>query len=294
MDSSLAPAKVNLTLHVTGQRADGYHLLDSLVVFAGIGDHLTVASSDTLGLSVTGQFSQGVPVDESNLVLRAARALQVARGITNGAALRLVKNLPHAAGLGGGSSDAAAALRLLADLWRVPPLLPGDPAVLALGADVPACLTAPEPVRMRGAGERLNALHPLPPAAMVLVNPRVAVPTRDVFTRLAAKDNPPMDALPQALDFDGFCRWLARQRNDLLPAAEVLAPQVALALRRLRALPSVGFATMSGSGATCIGLCRDMGAARNAARAIQVAEQNWWVAPADLLMPAVQVIRATT
>lgn len=296
MDSGLAPAKVNLTLHVTGQRADGYHLLDSLVVFAGIGDQVSVASSDYLGLTVSGPFSHGVPVDEGNLVLRAARALQAARGVARGAAIRLTKNLPHAAGIGGGSSDAAATLRLLADLWGVAPLSPQDPAVLGLGADVPACLTAPEPVRMRGVGERLNALHPLPPVALVLVNPRVTVPTGPVFAALTAKDNPGMDALPQGLDFDGFCHWLARQRNDLLAPAMTAAPQVALALRRLRALPQVGFATMSGSGATCVALCRDMGAARNAARAVQVAEQNWWVAPAEMLAPepVVQAMRATT
>lgn len=296
MDSGLAPAKVNLTLHITGRRADGYHLLDSLVVFAGIGDQVSLSASDHLSLTVTGPFSQGVPVDEGNLVLRAARVLQTARGVSRGAAIRLTKNLPHAAGIGGGSSDAATALRLLAGLWGVAPLSPQEPAVLALGADVPACMAAPDPVRIRGVGERLTALHALPPAALVLVNPRVTVPTGPVFAALTARDNPGMDALPHGLDFDGFCGWLTRQRNDLLAPAMTIAPQVALALRRLRALPQVGFATMSGSGATCVALCRDMGAARNAARAVQVAEQNWWAAPADMLAaaPAVQAMRATT
>lgn len=292
----LAPAKVNLTLHVTGLRHDGYHLLDSLVVFTSFGDSLTAAPSEHLSLAVTGPFAQGVPVDESNLVLRAARALQSARGVHKGAALRLTKNLPHAAGLGSGSSDAAVTLSLLAALWGVAPLKPTDPAAAALGADVPVCMAGPGPVRMRGVGEKLTALSPLPHCAIVLVNPRVPVPTRDVFAALMVKDNPPMDAPPQGVDFVGFTRWLARQKNDLLAPAQVLAPAITLALRRLRALPGVAYAGMSGSGATCFGLCRDMGAARQAARAIQLAEQNWWVAPADVLNAPVldaRLIRAT-
>jgi 4-diphosphocytidyl-2-C-methyl-D-erythritol kinase len=296
VDRGLAPAKINLTLHVTGLRSDGYHLLDSLVVFASVGDQITVAPADHLSLSVSGPFAQGVPVDDSNLVLRAARALQLARGVRTGAAVRLVKNLPHAAGIGGGSSDAAATLRLLASHWGVQALHPADPAVAALGADVPVCLAAPHPLRMRGVGDKLTALPTLPPAALVLVNPRAALPTRDVFAALLDKDQPAMDTMPGGLSFDGLCQWLSRQRNDLTAPAEKLAPPVAVALKRLRALPGVGFATMSGSGATCVGLCRDMGAARQAARAMQLAEQNWWVVPAELLTPpvAVQASRATT
>lgn len=282
-DSGFAPAKVNLTLHVTGQRADGYHLLDSLVVFAELGDRIAASLAFDLTLSVTGPFSQGVPVDEDNLVLRAARALQEARGVTRGAALRLTKALPHAAGIGGGSSDAAATLRLLAALWQVDPLPPDHPAVLALGADVPVCLRAPAPTLMRGAGEDLSDAPALPACGLVLVNPGVPTPTAEVFAGLAQKHNAPMDPIPEAADFDAFAAWLRAQRNDLQQAAETVAPEIARVLARLRGMPAVEAAVMSGSGATCVGLVRDMGAARQVARVLQIGNMGWWVAPAPML-----------
>jgi 4-diphosphocytidyl-2-C-methyl-D-erythritol kinase len=283
VDKGFAPAKVNLTLHVTGQRADGYHLLDSLVVFAGIGDQISVGPSPDLTLSVSGPFAQGVPVDESNLVLRAARMLQTSRGVTTGAAIRLVKNLPHAAGIGGGSSDAAAILRLLPDLWKVAPLRGVHPGVRALGADVPVCLHAPAPVRMRGVGEDLTSASPLPPCGLVLVNPRVAVPTPAVFKALIRRDNPAMEPMPDAPDLETWLAWLGRQRNDLQPPAEEVAPAVTATLARLRQTQGVLYAIMSGSGATCVGITRDMATARRVARAIQIAEMGWWVVPAPLL-----------
>ena len=281
--TGLAPAKVNLTLHVTGQRPDGYHLLDSLVVFADVGDQISATAAEGLSLTVTGPFAKGVPLDDSNLILRAARALRGARGVTKGATLRLNKMLPHAAGIGSGSSDAATTLRLLAGLWGVTPLDPDDPLVLGLGADVPVCLRAPHPARMAGIGGQLSAVPTLPHAALVLVNPRVAVPTAAVFKSLTHRDNPPMTPMPQAWDFGSFARWLNHQRNDLQPGAEALAPEITQALTKLRQLPGVAAAVMSGSGATCVGLVRDMGAARAAARAMQVAQMSWWVVPAALL-----------
>lgn len=283
MERGLAPAKVNLTLHVTGQRADGYHLLDSLVVFAGVGDQISATLANSLTLTVTGPFAAGVPLDDSNLILRAARVLQRARGVTKGAALRLTKLLPLAAGIGSGSSDAATTLRLLAGLWGVAPLDPDDPLVLSLGADVPVCLGAPQPARMSGIGGQLTGVPTLPSAALVLVNPRVAVPTAAVFKGLVSRDNPPMAPMPTGWDFDGFAGWLTHQRNDLQPGAEGLAPEVGMALAKLRQLPGVAAAVMSGSGATCVGLVRDMGAARTAARAMQVAQMSWWVVPAAVL-----------
>ncbi|WPY94012.1 4-(cytidine 5'-diphospho)-2-C-methyl-D-erythritol kinase [Limimaricola variabilis] len=283
LDKGLAPAKINLALHVTGVRAGGYHLLDSLVAFAGVGDQLTALPAAELTLEVTGPFSQGVPVDETNSVLRAARLLQEARGVTQGARLKLVKTLPHAAGIGSGSSDAAAALRLLSQFWGVENFSPSDPEVLELGADVPVCLHAPAPARMRGIGEVLEPLPALPGCGLVLVNPGVEVPTGQVFERLERSDNSAMDALPERLDHAGFVEWLAAQRNDLQAPAEALAPEIGQALKRLRATPGVDLALMSGSGATCIGLCRDMGRARQAARTIQLSQMGWWVAPAPLL-----------
>ncbi len=285
MDKGFAPAKVNLSLHVTGQRADGYHLLDSLVVFAGVGDQVSVTPANDLTLSVSGPFAQGVPVDDSNLVMRAARLLQTSRGATAGAAIKLVKNLPHAAGIGGGSSDAAAILRLLPDLWNVAPLRAAHPGVRALGADVPVCLNAPSSVRMRGTGEQLDAVATLPPCGLVLVNPRVEVATPAVFKTLVHKNGTPMEDMPDDRDLDTFLNWLSRQRNDLQPPAESIAPAVTKALDRLRRTKGVLFAIMSGSGATCVGITRDMGAARSAARTIQLAEMGWWVVPAPLLGP---------
>ncbi len=278
-----APAKINLTLHVTGQRNDGYHLLESLVVFADVNDRITARPSPDLSLTVSGPFSAGVPTDDTNLILRAARLLRLVRGVSAGAALHLEKCLPHAAGIGSGSSDAAATLRLLADMWKVPPLTAHDSGVLALGADVPVCINAPTPVLMGGIGDTLRAVPVLPPCALVLVNPRAPVATGAVFAAMKQKHNPGMDSVPAGLDFDGFADWLAAQRNDMQPAAESIAPPITTAMTALRRNPAVRFATMSGSGATCVGLVRDMGAARQVARAIQVGEMAWWVAPAELL-----------
>ena len=194
-----APAKVNLYLHVTGRRADGYHLLDSLVVFAGIGDVLEAAPSDTLSLHVEGRFAAGLADEPDNLVLRAARALAAAAGVPARARLVLQKNLPVASGIGGGSADAAAALRLLSRLWDLRPA-PSEMArlALALGADVPVCL-AGRASRMSGIGEQLAAAPRLPICGIVLVNPGVAVATADVFrARHGAWSSPP--SLPEVMD----------------------------------------------------------------------------------------------
>lgn len=278
-----APAKVNLTLHVTGQRHDGYHLLDSLVVFAGVADKLSATIAPDLRISVGGPFSMGVPTDHTNLMMRAANALRTARGVTKGAALTLEKHLPHAAGIGSGSSDAAATLAMLAELWQVAPLPATAPEVVALGADVPVCLCAPRPVRMSGIGDVLSPVSPLPDCALVLVRPPVDVPTGPVFQGLASKDGDPMSELPEGLDYDGFVRWLMAQRNDLQAPAEAIAPAIAEAIGKLRSLPAVSLAGMSGSGATCFALVKDMATARHVARIVQVAKMDWWVVPAALL-----------
>ncbi|MBM1220372.1 4-(cytidine 5'-diphospho)-2-C-methyl-D-erythritol kinase [Ponticoccus sp. SC2-23] len=282
-EPTLAPAKINLALHVTGQRDDGYHLLDSLVVFAGVGDTISARASTDLTLSVTGPFAQGVPTDGRNLVLQAADVLRQARNVKLGAHITLKKMLPHAAGIGSGSSDAAATLDLLSRIWKVDPLPLDDPAVLKLGADVPVCRRAPAPVRMAGIGEEMADLPRLPDCAMVLVNPGEAVPTAAVFSGLASKSNPSMPGLPSGLDFKGFCDWLSTTRNDLQPPAETIAPGIVKAITLLRRQPEVACAVMSGSGATCVGLVPDFGAAQKVARAIQVAEMGWWVAPAPML-----------
>lgn len=278
-----APAKVNLTLHVTGQRDDGYHLLDSLVVFADVADQISASVAPDLRMTVSGPFSTGVPTDHTNLVMRAAEALRTVRGVTKGAALTLEKHLPHAAGIGSGSSDAAATLKMLAELWQVAPLPATAPEVIALGADVPVCVGAPQPVRMSGIGEVLSPVARLPECALVLVRPPVEVPTQQVFKSMTTKNGSPMSELPEGLDFDAFVRWLAAQRNDMQGPAEVIAPQITEAIGKLRSLPAVSLAGMSGSGATCFGLVKDMATARHVARIVQVAKMDWWVAPAELL-----------
>ncbi len=276
--SALAPAKVNLALHVTGRRADGRHELDSLVVFADAGDILHAAPAPRLSLTVTGPCAAGVPTGGDNLVLRAARLLDPACG----AALTLEKHLPVAAGIGGGSSDAAAALRLLAGLWARP--LPDRDALMALGADLPVCL-AGGPTRMQGAGERLEPVAGLPAFDAVLVNPGVPVSTGAVFSALTRRRNPPLDPLPEGAARADWLDWLRAQRNELQQVAIAIRPEIADALRALADAGAV-LVRMSGSGATCFGLFADRTAARTAARAIADHRPAWWVRAVRLNSPA--------
>jgi len=272
-----APAKINLALHVTGRRADGYHLLDSLVVFTALGDRVSATPAAQLSLAVTGPMAAGVPTGPENLVLKAAGLFEAA----SGARIRLEKHLPAAAGIGGGSSDAAAALRVLARLWGRP--LPDAAAVLALGADVPVCLEG-RPARMRGIGERLDPLPDLPPAWLVLVNPGVAVPTGTVFAGLARRDNAPMPPPPAGFaDAAALAAWLASQRNDLEAPAISAVPAIGEVLEALAAAPDVLLARMSGSGATCFGLFGTARAAEAAAGRIAAARPEWWVRATPVL-----------
>lgn len=269
-----APAKVNLTLHVTGQRDDGYHLLDSLVVFTRLGDMVRAGRSPSgMALSLTGPEAANLAVEGDNLVLRAARVMQA-----DGLSLVLEKNLPVASGIGGGSSDAAAALRLIARLTGR--AVPGD--VLSLGADVPVCMAA-KPCRMRGIGEHVTPVPVLPSMALVLVNPRVGVSTPAIFKALGRKTNPPMAAdLPDWPNFKGFIRWLALQRNDLQAPACAAVPVIADVLTALNAAGSA-LVRMSGSGATCFGLFPNLSSAERAAQTIARAHPGWWVRATDLL-----------
>ena len=279
---ALAPAKINLSLHVTGRRADGYHLLDSLVAFADIGDWVTATAAPDLSLRVRGPQAAQVPCGADNLVLRAAR-LMAAGG---GAALELDKHLPVASGVGGGSSDAAATLRAMAALHAaaLPPL-----AVLErLGADVPVCLHA-RPCRMEGIGEAISPVPPLPDLGLVLVNPGVAVATPAVFARLARRDNAAMAPLPARWpDAQALAVWLRDQRNDLAAPAIALAPVIGEVLAALGQAPACLLARMSGSGATCFGLFPDRAAARRAAWALQSRAPDWWVADGGLLRPGAE------
>ncbi|MFQ6017339.1 MAG: 4-(cytidine 5'-diphospho)-2-C-methyl-D-erythritol kinase [Kiloniellaceae bacterium] len=284
-------AKVNLTLHVTGRRADGFHELDSLVVFAGIGDRLELAPAADLTLAVEGPFaaelSPATVADETgapgNLVLRAAEALRAAFGVTAGAFLRLDKQLPVAAGLGGGSADAAAAFGGLAELWGLG-LAEAELHGLAagLGADVPVCLVG-RPSFVGGVGNEVSPAPPLPPAWLVLVNPGVALPTPAVYAaRRGAFSRPRRwsDALADAM---GLAGRLAACGNDLESAARAIAPQVGEVSTVLGATAGCLLARMSGSGATCFGLYADRDQAEAAAAAIQAARPAWWIRAAPML-----------
>ena len=274
--AELAPAKINLTLHVTGQRADGYHLLDSLVVFAEVGDLITARRLKGLSLSITGPEAAGLGAGADNLVLRAAR-LMGARDL----ALTLHKALPLSSGIGGGSSDAAACLRLVARHEGT--TLPAMRAALGLGADVPVCLT-PRTCRMQGIGEAITPLTPLPAFWMVLANPRVEVPTPQVFRALEQRENSPMPAsLPLWDDAAALFVFLADQRNDLQAAACQIAPEIGEVLTALGATPGCALARMSGSGATCFGLYARQDDAERAARELQAAHPEWWVVATGLL-----------
>jgi 4-diphosphocytidyl-2-C-methyl-D-erythritol kinase len=274
-DAGFAPAKINLTLHVTGRRADGYHLLDSLVVFAGVGDRVTAVVAENLQLTVTGPRAGDLSGEVDNLVLRAARMLGQGRG----AAIALDKHLPVASGIGGGSSDAAAALRVLAKLWDVP--LPDTTA--ALGADVPVCMV-PRARRMSGIGEVLADVPPLPPVWMVLVNPGVGVATADVFGALRVRDSAPMpDPLPRWGDAMALAAFLRDMRNDLEWPALQVQPGIRSVLEALRATDRCLVARMSGSGATCFGLYAAEAAANAARDAVGARNPGWWVVAAQVL-----------
>lgn len=276
-----APAKVNLSLSVTGRRGDGYHLLDSLVVFGPAADHLEAAPGRGLSLRITGAFANGLMADDSNLVLRAARALARLADRPADVALRLEKSLPVASGIGGGSADAAATLRLLSRLWDFQPR--EDELVrlaMGLGADVPVCLHS-RPTRMTGIGEVLRPLPPVPSCGLLLTNPGIAIATADVFRARSGPFTAP-PAMPEWSDTAGFVAHIAGLRNDLELPAIAMAPEIGALLAGMRALPDCLLARMSGSGATCFGLFASPEQARNAALRLP---ERWWRCAGPLCEP---------
>jgi 4-diphosphocytidyl-2-C-methyl-D-erythritol kinase len=281
-----APAKVNLTLEIRGRRSDGYHELESLVVFARLGDRIRLVPAVAPALDVRGPFAAALGSASENLVLKAARLLASRiEGLTLGR-FELWKRLPVAAGIGGGSSDAAAALRLIA---RVNALGLDDArlaeAALAAGADVPVCLAA-RPRLVRGIGERLSDPLDLPRLAAVLVNPGVALATKDVFgafsvragartpDKIPARQSVDAAAIPPGRD--ALISWLRLRANDLEQPAISLVPAIAEVLVELRGLPECDLARMSGSGATCFGMFRNARAALTAARRLRASRPRWW------------------
>ncbi|MFD2344091.1 4-(cytidine 5'-diphospho)-2-C-methyl-D-erythritol kinase [Sinorhizobium terangae] len=282
-----APAKINLALHVVGQRADGHHLLQSLVTFADCGDRIGLASADADRFTVSGRFADGLPLSAEktggNLVLRARDLLRrdlMSRGIAAGPVhLHLEKNLPVASGIGGGSADAAATLRGLLTLWgaSVEPARLGAVA-LELGADVPMCLDG-RPLLAEGIGEEITALPDLPSFAIVLVNPLVAVSTPMIFRTLVNKVNPPLD-LPKGMNT--AAEWLSAMgdmRNDLEAPARRLVPVIEEVSVSLKAAGAT-LVRMSGSGATCFGLFDSDESAHRAAERISASHPEWYVCAA--------------
>ena len=284
----LAPAKVNLALHVTHRREDGYHDLESLVVFAEVADELVAVPAATDSLSIGGPFARGLGAGETNLVARAVAAFRTRwpDAVETGLALHLTKNLPVAAGIGGGSADAAAALRLMASLSNRPIALAelADMAV-GLGADVPACLVS-TPLVARGVGEVLSPLPQFPACHLVLVNPMLPLATADVFRRLRTHDNYPLPELPTPLTRPAQLGiWLAETRNDLQPPAIKLVPVIGDIIEQLAETQGCILARMSGSGATVFGLFGSSGQAHQAAQVMRAASPDHWVAAAPLVLP---------
>lgn len=283
-----APAKVNLALHVTGRRADGYHELESLVVFAGVADELVARPAKRDSLEVTGPFAAAAGLGDSNLVARAVAAFRARwpEHVQTGLAIELVKNLPVAAGLGGGSADAAAALRLMAALGDADIAFADLSAVaLGLGADIPACLLS-RPVEVRGVGEILHPLRAFPTTHIVLVNPLVPVVTADVFRRLQSRHNSSLPSLPQPLTLAAeLGLWLTDTRNDLEAPAISLVPAIGTLIAELAAFDGCILARMSGSGGTVFGLFASASGAHQAAHDLRERHREFWVAAAPVILP---------
>jgi len=286
--TQIAPAKINLALHVTRRREDGYHDLESLVVFADVADEIEAAADKTDSLSIVGPFARGLEAGPTNLVARAVAAFRARwpDAVATGLAMRLIKNLPVAAGIGGGSADAAAALRLMVSQSTHPIPVPElSDLAAALGADVPACLVS-APLLARGVGELLEPLPEFPALHVVLVNPMVPLVTADVFRRLRAHDNYPLPALPSPLTRPvQIGIWLAETRNDLQPPAIKLVPVIGEIVDHLAAAQGCMLARMSGSGATVFGLFGSSGQAHQAAQMMRQQNPEHWVAAAPLLVP---------
>ena len=278
----LARAKINLYLHVVGRRADGYHLLDSLIVFAETGDKIAAAPAAELSLKIDGPFAGKLVADADNLVLRAARGLQELTGTKAGAAITLTKNLPVASGIGGGSADAATTLQALAALWKV---IPDQDALaklaLGLGADVPVCL-AGRPSFIGGIGEEIMPAGKLPAAHLLLVNPGIATPTPAVFKTRTGGFSPAARWSEPPRDAAALAHALGERRNDLTEAAIRVTPAIRDVLAAIAATRDVLLTRLSGSGATCFGLYATAEAAAVARDAVRAAHPGWWAVAAPI------------
>jgi 4-diphosphocytidyl-2-C-methyl-D-erythritol kinase len=282
--ASFAPAKINLYLHLTGRRPDGYHLIDSLVAFVDIGDRVSARAADALSLDIRGPEAAGLAdAADENLVLRAARLLAGHAAIAPAVALYLEKNLPVASGIGGGSSDAAATLRVLSRLWR---LAIGEEALaslgLELGADLPVCLYG-SAAWVGGIGDRIEPAAGLPLAGILLANPRIPLPTAAVFAARRGPFGKPGRFAPMPPDAADLADVLTERRNDLTEAAIGLVPEIGAVLAELAGLPGVLLARMSGSGATCFALFKNGAAAVCGCEILAARRPRWWCAAGTLI-----------
>lgn len=270
-----APAKINLFLHVKNRRADGYHEIESLVVFTDLCDHIKVEDSDGLELLASGPFASALPSSENNLIFRAARLLARAANIKPRARIFLKKVLPVAAGIGGGSADAAATLLALIDLWKISISAAALHDLASnLGADVPVCLSQ-SPRFISGVGHDLEKIEKLPPFALLLVNPRYPLNTAQVFRHLSTPF--PIHQRWDNGATENFLSKLGECQNDLEPPATSLAPIISEVLEELQDLSGCQLARMSGSGSTCYGLFEDLNKAESAAQLLLKRKKNWWV-----------------
>jgi 4-diphosphocytidyl-2-C-methyl-D-erythritol kinase len=269
-----AYAKLNLALHVRRKRADGYHELETVFAFCEDGDVLTAEAAGEITLTIDGPFAEGLAVDEGNLIIRAARTLKAAAGVDTGARLHLTKNLPIASGIGGGSADAAAALRLLGRVWGVEGNMPT--ITLSLGADVPTCITS-QAARGEGVGEALTPLgDALAGIPVLLVNPRVAVSTGAIFKAWDGVDHGPL------AQGDDILAIAQSARNDLTAPAIALAPVIADVLAVLERQAGTTLVRMSGSGATCFALFDEIAARDVAQHCLHKSHPNWWTLASKL------------
>ena len=274
-----ANAKVNLALHVIGQRLDGLHCLDSIVAFPDYGDELLFEKANEVSLSVSGPFSEQLLKETSkgsNIVIRAAKLL---KDSNNGASIHLIKNLPVASGIGGGSSNAAVTLRVLSGLWNKK--MPNVDDILRLGADVPVCLSN-ELQRMQGIGEIRTKLVGPSKIWIVLANPGIRIPTKKIFKLLSSKQNEQLEPISNLTNIDRFCEYLGRQRNDLETVVSNLFPEVKQLLKVIKSTRNCRLCRMSGSGATCFGLYTQKKHAQKAKELVEEKFSKAWVISASL------------
>lgn len=282
--SILAKAKINLDLLITGKREDGYHLLDSLVVFADYGDEIILSPADELTLEVCGPFSKSLKADDNNLALKAARMMKEHFSYAGGAKITLIKKLPVSSGIGGGSADAAATIRGMMEIMNIEGHTSElESMALSLGADVPVCLQS-QNIRMRGIGERFEPFDFDSPLHLLLVNPGVSVSTAEIFQKRSARKAPFSQdrALPEKVkNLSQIVEILSESANDLEQEACLAAPEIKTVLTALKSNENCLLARMSGSGATCFGLYEKRAEAEAIGHALQQAHPQWWVQSAS-------------